>query len=60
MRCTEVGERQTIAHEHPDVTDQVEATVRDRLALESAPLPTADADEQETPETALDDLPPEI
>jgi recombination protein RecA len=46
--------------EHPDVADQVEAAVRDHLALEGAPLPTDEADiaeeveleEQEAPEPA--------
>jgi recombination protein RecA len=48
--------------EHPDVFDQVEATVREHLALGVAPLPTdsdeaADGDEdfEETPEPATDD-----
>jgi recombination protein RecA len=31
--------------EHPEVTAEIEAVVREQLASESAPLPTADADE---------------
>jgi recombination protein RecA len=54
--------------EHPDVADQVEAAVRNHLALESAPLSADEADfaeeveleEQEAPEPAPEELPLEI
>jgi recombination protein RecA len=54
--------------EHSDVADQVEAAVRDHLALEGAPLPTDEADiaeeveleEQEAPEPAPQELPLEV
>jgi len=50
--------------EHPDVADQIEATVRDHLAVEGAPLPTdeidieeeAELEAQEAPELAPEEL----
>jgi recombination protein RecA len=44
--------------EHPEVASEIEAVVRERLASESAPLPTADPDERsevEEEEPALAD-----
>jgi recombination protein RecA len=42
--------------ENPDLADQIEAAVRDQLALNGARLPTADPDEEETPESVPEEL----
>jgi recombination protein RecA len=46
--------------DHPDVADQIEATVRDQLALGGAPLPTADPEEEEASEPAPEELPLDV